>query len=114
MVSALARALAEGAAVAWDDPDRPRLVNVSAERSAELRCDPDAVRAVLRRAVAFRRAIPASGAVPLLRMTDAAEVPGACFSCGEPSASWRCRPCLLAAYIALDRTAHVGLVGLTT
>ena len=65
---------------------------------------------ISRRAADFRGQVSAwvsSGraGVPLLVLPDA-PVPrlGRCVSCGEPISKdqWRCRPCLLAVYLALD------------
>jgi hypothetical protein len=104
-VLTLSRALTDGGQVIWEPVDRPKLRVASAYTGA-LRRDAEEVREVLRRAVAFRRQVQRSlgGPLPLLVLPDAPEPrAGACISCGTPiSGGWRCGPCLVAIYAALD------------
>lgn len=102
----LARALADGGRVVWDPPERPRL-RVTPAWAVLLRNDTGAVRAVLERAVCFRHQIEASRYRPGLPCLILPHAPaprhGACISCGAPVGhGWRCAPCLVAVYIALE------------
>lgn len=101
-VSLLARALADGGAVTWDDPARPRL-RIATQYVADLRAHAEDVRDVLSRAVTFRAQFAASvggPGIPLLTLPG--DHDGGCWSCGGPCARWRCLPCAVAVHVALD------------
>ncbi len=53
------------------------------------------------RRVAVRRAVPASGGIPVLVARDAPGGPGLCASCGEATGEFRCRLCQVAAAAAI-------------
>lgn len=101
-VVTLARALADGGSVVWDDPPhRPRL-RAWPRWHADLERDREEVCEVLRRAVAFRVQLATPGPVPFLRLPGAPEVRDGCLSCGVLlQGGFRCPLCALAAWIAL-------------
>jgi hypothetical protein len=110
----LARALLAGGRVTWDEP-RPRIA-VPADWVAAIRDHADGVRDVLARAGAFRAQLADSAGragIPLLTLPgDHAD---GCFSCGAPCDRWRCLPCAVAVYLALDDPAGLRfLVGTRT
>jgi hypothetical protein len=53
---------------------------------------------------AMRRQVPQEGVIPDLIAREAPTQPGTCFSCGDPlkgNQQYRCRPCAVAAAIAI-------------
>jgi hypothetical protein len=102
-VLTLARALADGGSVVWDDPPHQPRLRAWPRHHADLARDRAEVCEVLSRAVAFRRQLTTPGLVPFLRLPDAPDVRDACLSCGMPlQGGFRCPLCALAAWIALD------------
>jgi hypothetical protein len=104
-VLALARALANGGEILWDQPDRPR-VRVPAPWVDAVRGEPEVLREVLRRAVEFRRQVAQAARGPIIPylLLPSAPAPrlGACISCGVAIPSgWRCAICLLGVRIAI-------------
>ncbi len=101
----LSRALAAGGAVIWEPPDKPRL-RVAPTFAESLRREADGVREVLRRAAVFKAQLDAEAGGPVVPyfLLPGAPPPGlgACISCGAASRGWRCLPCLVAVYVALE------------
>jgi hypothetical protein len=102
-VLTLARALAEGGSVVWDDPPHHPKLRAWPRHHADLERDRVQVCEVLSRAVGFRRQLVTPGPVPFLRLPNAPEVRDGCLSCGVPlQGGFRCPICALGAWIALD------------
>ena len=101
----LSQALAAGGAVIWEPADKPRL-RVASTFAAALRREADGVREVLRRAAVFKAQLEAAAGKPVVPyfLLPGAPPPrlGACISCGAVCQGWRCLPCLVAVYVALD------------
>ena len=101
-VPGILNALARGAEVVWDPPERPR-IRATGAVAAFLREDMEGTREVLRRAVAFRGQLKEHSPVPLFVLPEGKNADTGCISCGEetPGEQIRCPLCQAAAWIAL-------------
>jgi len=100
VVEAFCRAFQCGARVMWEE----RTIRGPAGALAGLREEPEATRAVMRRAQMFRSEFLKGGReLPGFKMPGVIPHHGCCHSCGEPQADGgRCATCVIAVYVALD------------
>lgn|SRR5574341_172032 len=101
-VAVLTKALARGAYVVFDPPDKPKLIAPPSLHDA-IKADRGTVKEILRRAAILHRQAQTPGPLPVLALP---EHPGAdgCISCGDPvdAEQFRCPLCSLAVKIALE------------
>jgi hypothetical protein len=100
-VEVLRRVLESGARVIWEE----RVIRGPRWAITLLAEEPEAKRAIMRRAETFRAQLRERGQeLPSLRMSDAQSIrTDSCYSCGESNTrGGRCMLCLVAVYVALD------------
>ena len=100
-VEVLRRVLESGARVVWEE----RVIRGPRWAIALLEEEPEAKRAIMRRAETFRAQLRERGReLPSLTMPDALSTRAdSCYSCGESNTrGGRCMLCVVAVYVALD------------
>jgi len=100
-LTAFRQALEGGARIEWDE----RRIKGSHGALAGLREEPEATRAIMRRAEVFHAALQQHGAqLPILTIPHKKRSGhGTCYSCGETHVNGgRCPACAIAVYLALN------------